>query len=110
MKESYSKEKANHADPESCEDVRKGALEALTGGNAGRVIEPRKQDQLRGADAVMVGGRSHGKARKGESQPAPARSKNHGMHGRLLNGSREIPWLAVRSQERGSPHREPLRG
>lgn len=110
MKESYSKEIANHADPESCEGVREGALEALTGGNAGRVIEPRKQDQLRGGDVVMVGGRSYREARKGESQPAPARSENHGMYGRLLNGSREIPRLAARSQERSSPHREPLRG
>jgi len=110
MKESYSKEIASHADPESCEGDREVALEALTGGNAGRVIEPRNQVKLRGADAVMVGGRPHGKARKGESQSIPERSENHGMHGRLLHGNREIPWLAARSQEHRSPHREPLRG
>ena len=110
MKKSYNKEIANHIGPESCEGGREAALEALTGGNAGRVIEPRNQFKLRGADAVMVCGRPHGGTRKGESTPAPARSENHGMHGRLLHGSREIPWPTGHSWEWVSPHREPLRG
>ena len=42
MKESHSEKLATHADPESCECVREGTLEALTGEPAGRVIEPRK--------------------------------------------------------------------
>ena len=41
MKESYSEELANHTGPESCEGVREGALEALTGEPAGRAIELR---------------------------------------------------------------------
>jgi len=38
MKEPYSKDLASHAGPESCGCVRKGVSEALTGGNAGRVL------------------------------------------------------------------------
>ena len=34
---------ANHLEPESCEGVRKGALEALTGTYAGRDIELRNR-------------------------------------------------------------------
>jgi RNA-directed DNA polymerase len=77
MKESRSKGIANHADPESCESVREDALEALTGEEAGRAIEPRKQVKLREADAVMASGRQHRfgryaaaeRRRRGESKP-----------------------------------------
>jgi hypothetical protein len=59
MKESYSEEIAIHTGPESCEGVREGALEALTGETTGRAIEPRNQLILREADLLMVGGRQH---------------------------------------------------
>lgn len=38
MKEPYSKDLASHAGPESCGCGRKALSEALTGGNAGRVL------------------------------------------------------------------------
>ena len=60
MRESYSEEIANHTDPESCEGVREGALEALTGEPVGRAMEPRNQVILREADLLMVWGRQHG--------------------------------------------------
>ena len=39
---------ANHMDPESCVDVRKGIGEALTGADAGRAIEPLKTQSAEG--------------------------------------------------------------
>jgi hypothetical protein len=38
MKESHREGVASHPDPESCVVVRKGAIEALTGAQAGRVL------------------------------------------------------------------------
>jgi len=38
MREPHSKDLASHAGPESCGCGRKVAAEALTGGNAGRVL------------------------------------------------------------------------
>ena len=49
---------ANHDGPESCADVREGVGKALTGGRAGRDIEPRNKVN-RGADAVSMSGRQH---------------------------------------------------
>jgi hypothetical protein len=108
MKESYSKGIATHAGPESCEGVREDALEALTGGTAGRDIGRRNQDKLQGAEALMACGRQHQAARKGESGLIPARSKTHGMPGRLRRRSWEIPGSTARGARR--PPREPLRG
>ena len=53
MKESHSEDRASHAGPESCEGVREGALEALTGEPAGRAIEPRNQIIFREADLLL---------------------------------------------------------
>ena len=58
MKESHSEDQASHAGPESCEGVREGALEALTGEPAGRAIEPRNR-VFQEADLLMVRGRQH---------------------------------------------------
>ena len=58
MKESHIEGVANHGGPESCVCVREGGGEALTGVRAGRAIEPRNQ-QIRGADAVVTSGRQH---------------------------------------------------
>ena len=52
MKESHSENFASHAGPESCEGVREGALEALTGEPAGRAIEPRNRTINREADPL----------------------------------------------------------
>ena len=38
MREPYSEDLASHTGPESCGCTREGAFEALTGGNAGRVL------------------------------------------------------------------------
>lgn len=90
MKESHSEDQASHAGPESCEGVREGALEALTGEPAGRAIEPRNQIILREADHLMAGGRQHRARRQGEACPASARSENLCMWGSFSRGSREI--------------------
>jgi hypothetical protein len=42
MQESFGEGVASHTGPESCGTSRKGRGEALTGGRAGRAIEPRK--------------------------------------------------------------------
>src|SRR2546430_835480 len=49
---------ASHGGPESCVAVREGGGEALTGVRAGRAIEPRNSE-VRGADALGIGGRQH---------------------------------------------------
>ena len=81
MKESYREEIANHTGPESCEDVREGALEALTGETTGRAIEPRNRVIIREADLRMARGRQHCARRPGEACVAPARSENLCMWG-----------------------------
>ena len=101
MKESHSEDQASHAGPESCEGVREGALEALTGEPAGRAIEPRNQFILREADLLMVRGRQHRARRQGEACPVPARSENLSMWGRFSRGSREISGLARRKSPTG---------
>ena len=58
MKESYSKDLANHTGPESCAGTRKGAGEALTGVCTGQVLS-RESHIFRGADAVNSSGRQH---------------------------------------------------
>ena len=57
MKEPYEEGVAHQLDPESWVTAREGGGQALTGARAGRSIEPRKSVQVRGADAVAVGGR-----------------------------------------------------
>lgn len=52
MKELYKKGVATHLGPESCVASREGRGEALTGGSAGRAIEPRKS-HFRCADAIV---------------------------------------------------------
>jgi hypothetical protein len=59
MKESNNEDLANHIGPESCECIREGALEALTGESAGRAIEPRNKVIIWEADTLMASGRQH---------------------------------------------------
>ena len=58
MEELYVEGLATHGDPESCVDDLRGRGEALIGARAGRAIEPRNQED-RGADVVVQGGRQH---------------------------------------------------
>src|SRR6266851_5033877 len=65
MKVSYVEGLASHNGPESCGAAREGGVEALTGERIGRVWSReiyallRKQQVLRGADAVEMCGRQH---------------------------------------------------
>jgi len=63
MKESYDEGVANHIDPESCAEDRKGLSEALTGARAGRVWsrvillksrEPTWWDEAEGNNGVSI--------------------------------------------------------
>jgi hypothetical protein len=47
MQVPYDEGVANHIGSESCGDARKDMAEALTGENAGRAIEPRKESNFR---------------------------------------------------------------
>lgn len=101
MKESHSEDQASHAGPESCEGVREGALEALTGEPAGRAIEPRNLFIQREADLVMARGRRNCARRPGEARVAPARSENLCMWGSFSHGNRETSVSAGRGDPPG---------
>src|SRR5450755_3411615 len=78
MKESYVEELASHDVPGHALATREGAAKRWFGVRAGRAIEPRN-GVVRGADAVMVRGRSHRWRRFGESSGSPAGSENPSM-------------------------------
>jgi RNA-directed DNA polymerase len=82
---------AIHVGPESCGRVCEGAGEALTGVRAGWAIEPRKLNKVRGADAVILGGRPHRQRRYRESLWDPARSENLRTYGICMRENREVP-------------------
>jgi RNA-directed DNA polymerase len=90
MRELYIEGVAIHSGPESCDGVREGAGEALTGVRAGWAIEPRSH-HFRGADAVSRGGRPHRRQRYREPSADPARSENLRMRGISMRENREIP-------------------
>src|SRR6516164_2954274 len=92
MKKSHECEVATHIDPESCGAVRKGGVEALTGGRAGRVFS-RVRQLLRDADAVGASGRRHLMHRYREVRQSPARSETPCTYGDTSRGNREIPGL-----------------
>jgi len=91
MKESHAEGPASHGDPESCDGSRKGAGEALTGAHTGGVLS-REIRCHQGADAVVLSGRQHTCARKGEFAGDPARSKTSGTCGNSVCENREIPY------------------
>jgi len=74
MRESHVEGIANHDDPEPCIGAREGAGEAWDRGMYGLGIEPRNA-LLRGADAVIRGGRQHDRRRHRKTPVDPARSK-----------------------------------
>ena len=94
MKELHVEGLAIHDGPESCVGDPRGRSEALTGVHAGWAIEPRN-GQVRGADALVIGGRRHRGRRYRELPADPARSKNLCMRGVSGRENREIPWLPV---------------
>ena len=94
MKDPYDEGIANHIGPESCAGIREEIGEALTGGRAGRVIEPRNGD-IRGADAV---GRAEGNT--GGTAIARHRWTSRGRRPRarldhFLHENREVPRSTV---------------
>lgn len=97
MKESYGEGVASHTGPESCDGVRKGGGEALTGGRAGWVLSREIHDLgglpwgLRGADVLEDGGRPHSVHRQREVLWDPARSETPRMPGHTAHGNREVP-------------------
>jgi hypothetical protein len=93
MKKSYECELATHIGPESCGAARKGGVEALTGGRAGRVLS-RVRELLRDADAVGESGRLHRVHRYREVRQSPARSETPCTYVDTSFGNREIPGLS----------------
>jgi hypothetical protein len=109
MKVSHGEGPANHTGPESCGGGREAAVEALTGGRAGRVLS-HEIVIVRDADAVMSRGRLHRATRQREGRPGPAGSETprtrrstslgrrslprEGLLLLLRDGSREIPGSA----------------
>jgi hypothetical protein len=94
MKESYGEDRASHTDPESCTIARKGGGEALTGACAGELLS-REIKLVRGADAVLAGGRPHAVPRQGKRYGNLARSKTLCMHRNTSRENREVPCLPV---------------
>src|SRR6266702_1953957 len=90
MKKSYECELATHIGPESCGAARKGSVEALTGGRAGRVFS-RVRNSLRDADAVRRSGRPHRVHRYREVCQSPARSETPCTYADTSRGNREVP-------------------
>ena len=90
MKESHAEGPASHGGPESCDGLRKGTGEALTGVHTGGVLS-REITYHQGADAVSVIGRQHTQARCGEREGDPARSKTSSTCGNSMRENREIP-------------------
>jgi hypothetical protein len=91
MRTLYVEGLAIHDGPESCVDVREDGSEALTGVRAGWAIEPRNQE-VRGADAVVIRGRPHRRQRHRKLPTDPGRSETLRMYGVSMRENREIPY------------------
>lgn len=100
MQESYGEDLASHTGPESCANARKGGGEALTGACAGELLS-REIKLVRGADAVLAGGRLHAVPREGERYRNLARSKNLCMHRNISRENRDVPCLPVQHSTTG---------
>ena len=75
MEELYIEGLAIHGGPDHALATREGAAKRWIGVRAGWAIEPRNQ-QVRGADAVLWRGRQHRRRRFRESSSDPAGSEN----------------------------------
>lgn len=89
MKESYVEGVATHDDPEPCIDAREDVGEAWDRGTCGLGIEPRNAS-YRSADAVIRGGRQHGRDRHRKIATGSARSETPCTYGTSLHENREI--------------------
>ena len=99
MRESNIEGLAVHDGPEPCVVVREGGGEASVGVRAGRAIEPRNL-LVRGADAVLQGGRQHRWRRFREPSAVPAGSENLCMRGISGCENREVPRSSACGDER----------
>jgi RNA-directed DNA polymerase len=90
MKESYIEGPASHDGPESCTGVREGAGEALTGEHTGGVLS-RETRRNQSADDVVLCGRPHDCAQKGERTVNSARSETSSTCESSMRENREIP-------------------
>lgn len=94
MREPYGEGVASHTDPESWGCDREGALQALTGARAGRVLS---------REITITGCRRRGLARKATSllplnarrYGDPARSETPSTLGTSLRENRESPWTPI---------------
>src|SRR5437868_2956689 len=100
MKESHIEGPANHDGPESCAGIREGAGEALTGEHMGGVSS-RETRLNQGADAVVLSGRPHVCAQKGERTNDPARSETSSTCEHSVRENREIPCLPSENDSGG---------
>ena len=98
MRESHNEGLASHIGPESCGGVRKGAVEALTGGGMDWVLSLENLRD-RSADGLMSHGRQHRPVRQGENRPGSAWSKTPATHRHTL---REWPAAALLGASNGS--------
>ena len=99
---------ASQVGPESCGGVREGALEALTGEGAGRVLSLENLI-FSGVPTPSCQAEGHsGPIRHRKDGPHPAWSETPCTHRSTSRGSREIPVLALPTG--ASPRREPARG
>ena len=105
MEVSYVEGLASYGGPESCEHIREGVGEALTGGRVGRVLSrvihapQRELRDVRGAEVVETHRRPHRACRIGEADMDPARSETLRMRASTLLGNRDIPQPAVARRE-----------
>ena len=70
-------------------------VQALTGEDAGCVIEPRKSGNVWRADLLEIRGRQYWTDRKDEEPSGLYAVGERGMHGSLLSGNRESPGPAA---------------
>jgi hypothetical protein len=75
--------------------AREGGGEASVGVVQAEAIEPRNGTDIRGADALVIGGRPCRQQRYRELLGDPARSENLGMYEALHAENREVPWSPV---------------
>lgn len=94
MEEPYGEGLSSHTGPESCEVVREGSGEALTGVRAGRLWS-RETPFASGVPTPSPGAEGHtGRLVSARGVPGSTRSETPSTHGSTSRGTREIPRLA----------------
>jgi hypothetical protein len=92
MKVSYIEDLANHNGPESCAGAGNCVGEALTGEDAGQVLNREMLNNFGAPTLVDGSGRPHQRHRYREMTLSSARSQTLSMHRNTSRGNREIPW------------------